>query len=94
MVDLKIDIETGRQHQIRVHLALQGTPIAGDKLYSISDTFFQAISDYPDHPELLERLPFERQALHAWRLELPHPERGERIDFEAPLPPIWPDEAE
>lgn len=91
LADLHVRIETGRQHQIRVHLALEGTPVAGDKLYAKSDRFFQAISDYPDDEELLERLTFERQALHAWRLKIPHPETDQTMEFEAPPPSIWDD---
>ena len=89
LADLKVRIETGRQHQIRVHLALEGTPIAGDKLYTFDDAFFIAICARPDDPELLARLPFDRHALHAWRVELPHPETGERVEVEAPLPRLW-----
>ena len=89
LADLKIAIETGRQHQIRAHLALQDTPIAGDKLYAKDASFFRAISDYPDDEDLLERLTFPRQALHAWRLRIPHPETGEELQLEAPLPDIW-----
>jgi len=89
LADLVIEIETGRQHQIRAHLALEDTPVAGDKLYAKDDRFFRAITDYPDERELLERLTFQRQALHAWRLDLPHPTRDRRISFEAPLPEIW-----
>ncbi len=90
LADLRVKIETGRQHQIRAHLALEGTPIAGDKLYAKSESFFRAIQDYPDDESLLERLTFRRQALHARRLSLPHPAREERLELEAPLPPIWP----
>jgi RluA family pseudouridine synthase len=89
MADLEIAIETGRQHQIRVHLAMEGTPIAGDKLYGKDDAFFMAICDRPDDPVLLAELPFGRQALHAWRMGLTHPITGERVRFEAPLPQIW-----
>lgn len=89
LADLEVRIETGRQHQIRAHLALADTPIAGDKLYAKDDAFFRAVSDYPDHPDLLAKLTFERQALHAWRLALPHPETGETLDLQAPLPSIW-----
>lgn len=89
LADLEIEIETGRQHQIRAHLAMEETPIAGDKLYAKDDRFFQAIMDYPDEEDLLRRLTFRRQALHAWRLTLPHPERDEEISFEASLPELW-----
>jgi 23S rRNA pseudouridine1911/1915/1917 synthase len=89
MADLEIRIETGRQHQIRVHLALEGTPIAGDKLYTFDDAFFIAICARPDDPELLAKLPFERHALHAWRIELPHPDSGDTFEAEAPLPQLW-----
>lgn len=88
--DLEVQIETGRQHQIRVHLEMQGTPIAGDKLYGQTDAFFMATCDRPDDPELLARLPFPRHALHAWRLRMPHPTRREPLELTAPLPPsIW-----
>jgi 23S rRNA pseudouridine1911/1915/1917 synthase len=61
---------TGRQHQIRVHLAAIGHPIAGDVLYGgPSDT-----------------IPIGRQALHAARLVVPHPVTGVRMAFDAPLP--------
>ncbi len=89
MADLAVRIETGRQHQIRVHLALEGTPIAGDKLYGQTDDFFRALADDPDDEALLATLPFPRHALHAWRLRLKHPDTGEPVAFEAPLPAIW-----
>lgn len=89
MADLRVVIETGRQHQIRIHLALQGTPIAGDKLYSMDDAFFMAICDDPDDPDLRAQLPFDRHALHAWQVHMPHPETREMMVFEAPLPAIW-----
>jgi 23S rRNA pseudouridine1911/1915/1917 synthase len=89
MADLRVVIETGRQHQIRVHLAMQGTPIAGDKLYSIDDAFFMAICDEPDNAALLARLPFDRQALHAWQMRMAHPVTGEMMEFEAAVPGIW-----
>ena len=67
-------IETGRTHQIRVHMALLGCPVAGDAVYG--------------RPSLDKRLvpPPQRQMLHAWRLELWHPVKGEKMAFEAPLP--------
>lgn len=89
-VDLKVRIETGRQHQIRVHLAMQGTPVAGDKLYTYDDEFFMAIYDHPDDPDLCERLPFARHMLHAWHIAFAHPETRELLEVTAPLPENWP----
>lgn len=86
--DLEVRIETGRQHQIRVHLWMQGTPIAGDKLYGKSDTFFTSICDRPQDPELLAQLAFPRHALHAWRIAFTHPESKKTLKFEAPLPKL------
>ena len=67
-------IETGRTHQIRVHLASLGTPIVGDALYG--------------KPALDRRLSVvpARQLLHARRLQLPHPMSGVQMDFIAPPP--------
>jgi 23S rRNA pseudouridine1911/1915/1917 synthase len=85
--DLRVVIETGRQHQIRVHLAMQGTPVAGDKLYTYDDAFFMALCDAPGDPELMSRLPFPRHMLHAWQIELALD--GGRLRVEAPLPDGW-----
>ena len=89
MVDLQVTIETGRQHQIRVHLDMAGTPIAGDKLYGQTDAFFMASCQDPVDPDLLATLPFPRQALHAWRLRMAHPADRKSVLFEAPLPDYW-----
>ncbi len=65
---VECELVTGRTHQIRVHLAASGWPIAGDRLYGSPD------------PSI------ERQALHAWRMALPHPVSREPLQLEAPLP--------
>lgn len=79
--------ETGRQHQIRVHLCHIGCPIVGDKLYGAGE---QAFMDYCDGgltDELLERFDgLPRHALHAARLSFPHPVTHATITVESPLP--------
>ncbi|SEO76310.1 23S rRNA pseudouridine(1911/1915/1917) synthase RluD [Nitrosovibrio sp. Nv6] len=76
---LQCSLETGRTHQIRVHMHSIGHPLLGDPVYggkpkkSIHNT-----------GQLLARFP--RQALHAQRLELTHPQQGKRMTWEAALP--------
>lgn len=70
---LEIDLITGRTHQVRVHLASIGHPVAGDRVY--------ATGDARRGPHGLERL-----FLHAWRLELEAPSGGRLIHATAPLP--------
>ncbi len=78
---LKVRILTGRTHQIRVHLKHRGHPVAGDSEYC--GHRFTAIK----RPELREPLmAFGRLALHAHHLEFRHPDTGEPLCFEAPLP--------
>jgi len=72
---IQCDIETGRTHQIRVHLASLGTPIVGDAVYGFTARDRRLAT------------PPARQLLHAWRLELKHPITGTAMTFEAPLPP-------
>lgn len=67
---LKIKLETGRTHQIRVHLAWLKHPVAGDTVYG----------------RRKNRLPLTRQFLHAGQLSLDHPASGQRLTFTAPLP--------
>ncbi len=67
---VECSLETGRTHQIRVHMAHLGHPLVGDTLYGGGR----------GAPE------FHRQALHAWKLGLIHPRTGEAMSWEAPLP--------
>ena len=78
--------KTGRQHQIRVHLAAIGHPVIGDKLYGPDENFFlRAIDDELDEAAWASlRMP--RQALHSHRLTIKDPRSGEARDFVAPLP--------
>jgi 23S rRNA pseudouridine1911/1915/1917 synthase len=80
--------KSGRQHQLRVHLAALGCPIVGDKLYGPErEAAFLEYIETGLTPELLARLGHERQALHAHTLSFTHPESGERFRAVAPLPP-------
>nr|WP_255428066.1 RluA family pseudouridine synthase [Ramlibacter cellulosilyticus] len=73
---LEVTIKTGRTHQIRVHLATAGHPIAGDDKYG----------DF-ELNKALAKQGLKRMFLHAWRLQFDHPATGERIALQAPLPP-------
>jgi 23S rRNA pseudouridine1911/1915/1917 synthase len=78
----RVRLETGRTHQIRVHLAHVGYPIVGDPVYGGRRKLPAGAS-----PELVQALQnFGRQALHAARLTLTHPKSGKRVSFDAPLP--------
>ncbi|MBR5015272.1 MAG: RluA family pseudouridine synthase, partial [Clostridia bacterium] len=67
---IECKLETGRTHQIRVHMAYRGNPVAGDTLYGPKNT-----------PKDLNG-----QCLHAYKLGFVHPKTGEYLEFEAPLP--------
>ena len=73
---LRLLLETGRTHQIRVHMSYTGHPLLGDEVYGQSKTPFEK-----RHAPLLTG-----QALHARRLSLTHPRTGLRMEFECPLP--------
>jgi len=76
---------TGRQHQIRAHLAAAGFPIVGDKLYAHGDDAFLQYCNDGLVPALAELFVLPRHALHAARVRFPHPD-GTMITAEAPLP--------
>jgi 23S rRNA pseudouridine1911/1915/1917 synthase len=77
-----VKLETGRTHQIRVHLAYRHHPLIGDPLYGGRPRIPRAAS-----PRLVDALQtFPRQALHARALGLIHPESGAALHFECPLP--------
>jgi 23S rRNA pseudouridine1911/1915/1917 synthase len=68
---LEVGLETGRTHQIRVHLAWLKCPVVGDTVYGRKKNV----------------LGLQRQFLHAWKLTFQHPRTGETIELEAPLDP-------
>ncbi len=84
---LRCDLETGRQHQIRVHLAAVGCPVVGDKLYGPDPELFARGADQTLTDDDRARLELDRHALHARRLAFDHPIFAERVVIEAPVPP-------
>jgi 23S rRNA pseudouridine1911/1915/1917 synthase len=82
LTHVRVQLETGRTHQIRVHLAHAGYPIVGDRVYGGRLTLPKGASE-----ELRTALrEFPRQALHAARLRLAHPVTGRPLECLAPLP--------
>ena len=75
---LRCSLETGRTHQIRVHMQSLGYPLVGDPLYGGKAKKGSSAT--------MQLAAFPRQALHAHRLELTHPQHGQRMGWEAPLP--------
>jgi 23S rRNA pseudouridine1911/1915/1917 synthase len=85
---LELTLKTGRTHQIRVHCTAMGHPIVGDQVYRSRkwlkdiDRLFSGESS--SMVAQLKAVP--RQMLHAWRLRLTHPDTGEIMTFESPIP--------
>jgi len=77
---------TGRQHQIRAHLLHAGLPMVGDKIYGPDEAIFDRFTRHEMTDDDRARLRLPRQALHAWRLALPHPRTGDEVRLETPLP--------
>lgn len=84
LVDVRI--ETGRTHQIRVHMASLGHPVVGDSLYGAAQVLKRSgriTSDFSGTPATLS---LDRNFLHAAALEFEHPQSGTKLTFAAPLP--------
>lgn len=77
---LQVSLETGRTHQIRVHLASIQHSVVGDPEYSTPPSGLTAAA------QSFVRHKVKRQMLHAYRLEFSHPSSGKRLAFQAPLP--------
>jgi len=79
---LRVQLETGRTHQIRVHMSHIKHPIVGDPVYGNNNSVRKGVN-----PSLRETIKsFNRQALHAYAVELPHPVTGNIMKFNADLP--------
>ncbi len=83
---MELTPQTGRTHQLRVHLASEGHPVLGDATYG------GGVSRLKGHLKLKGLAPLvRRQLLHAWQLGFSHPRSGEPVSWEAPiLRPAWP----
>ncbi len=81
---IRVRIETGRTHQIRVHMASLGHPVVGDTLYGAAGQLTEQQAAGRKHDP--ERLRLGRNFLHAAQLEFQHPTSRKSLQLEAPLP--------
>lgn len=82
---VKVKIETGRTHQIRVHMASINHPVVGDTLYGAAGRITE-LQTAPNTPRNPDSLALDRNFLHAAELEFAHPRTGKPIRLTAPLP--------
>ncbi len=83
---LEVTIKTGRTHQIRVHLAAQGMPIAGDDKYGDFERNKALARGDTRDTRGTGGVPLKRMFLHAWRFRCQHPASGATLELQAPLP--------
>jgi 23S rRNA pseudouridine1911/1915/1917 synthase len=85
---LECSLQTGRTHQIRVHLSYAGYPVVGDPQYGGMRKVSQEAATGSRAVQLMQAIEnLHGQALHAYSLSFNHPRTGERLTFTAPLPP-------